>query len=76
MLIYCRSQFTSMAQLMVHGEHKTNWVTISEDEYESMKMTIEVLQDSNLMSQLLESKKDVAAGRVYPAGEVKRRLLG
>lgn len=52
-----------MQKMMIGGEHKTHWVTISEDEYESMKATIEVLSDQNLMEQLIGSKKDIEAGR-------------
>ena len=33
-------------------------ITISTDEYESMKETIEVLSDADLMEQLEESKKN------------------
>jgi len=45
-------------------KHKTTYVTISRDEYESMKATIEVLQDEELMKQLKESEKAIAEGRV------------
>ncbi|MBI4214777.1 hypothetical protein HY546_02170 [archaeon] len=66
-----------MAQQMVFGgEHKTHWVTISEDEYESMRRTIAVLQDSDLMKQLAESQKAKQEGRVSSLKEVKKRLLG
>jgi hypothetical protein len=46
------------------GRHKANWVTISSDEYESMKSTIEVLSDPSLMKQLKQSEEDVKKGRV------------
>ena len=45
------------------GEHKTNWVTISSDEYESMKSTLEVMSDPELLQQIEESREDFKAGR-------------
>jgi len=52
-----------MPELMIHGEHKTRWVTVSADEYESMKETIEVLSDKELVEQLKKSHEDIKAGR-------------
>ena len=45
------------------GEHKANWVTISSDEYESMKSTLEVMSDPELLQQIDESRDDFKAGR-------------
>jgi PHD/YefM family antitoxin component YafN of YafNO toxin-antitoxin module len=45
------------------SEHKAQWVTISNDEYESMKSTIEVLSDSELIEQIKESREDYKSGR-------------
>jgi len=39
------------------------WITISSDEYESMKSTLETLSDSELMQQIEESGDDFKAGR-------------
>jgi len=44
------------------SEHKAHWITISSDEYDSMKSTIEVLSDSELMEQIKESREDFRAG--------------
>jgi len=38
-------------------------VTISNDEYESMKSTLEILSDPELMQQIEESREDFKAGR-------------
>ena len=38
--------------VMRDGNHQAEWVTISTDEYESMKKTIEVLSDKDLMDQI------------------------
>jgi len=40
------------------GKHSTEWITISADEYESMRRTIDVLSDSDLMQQIEEGKKN------------------
>lgn len=60
--------------VVIDGEHKTKWVTISLDEYESMQRTIEVLSDKELMEQLEEAKKDKAAGRAKPLEEFAKEL--
>jgi PHD/YefM family antitoxin component YafN of YafNO toxin-antitoxin module len=46
-----------MATAAITGKHQTGWITISIDEYESMKDTIEVLSDNDVMKQLEEGKK-------------------
>ncbi|MCX9025516.1 MAG: hypothetical protein OIN85_05405 [Candidatus Methanoperedens sp.] len=52
-----------MSEVKTIGEHKTSWVTISNDEYESMKSTLEVLSDTELLEQIKESEEDYKAGR-------------
>ena len=47
-----------MANAAMTGKHQTGWITISMDEYESMKETIEVLSDVDIMEQLEEGRKD------------------
>jgi len=59
-----------MEALQIEGEHKASWVTISTDEYESMKATIEVLSDPELMRQIKESKIAIKEGRVKDLEEV------
>ena len=39
------------------------WVTISSDEYESMKSTLEIISDPELLQQIEMSKEDFKAGR-------------
>lgn len=46
-----------MANAAITGKHQAGWVTISTDEYESMKETIEVLSDVDIMEQIEEGKK-------------------
>lgn len=52
-----------MSEVKTVGEHKTSWITISSDEYESMKSTLEVLSDNELLLQIKESEEDYKAGR-------------
>jgi len=44
-------------------EHKAHRITISSDEYESMKSTLEVLSDSELVEQIKGSKDDYKSGK-------------
>lgn len=41
-----------------------NMIQISRREYEGMKETIEILQDPEMMSQILESEKNIKEGKV------------
>ncbi len=64
-MMFNHSYHKDMNELVAFGEHKARWVTvtISLDEYESMKSTIEVLSDPELMEQIKESRADFKAGR-------------
>jgi PHD/YefM family antitoxin component YafN of YafNO toxin-antitoxin module len=61
-----------MSEQAVHGPHKSEWITISIDEYESMQRTIEVLSDPDLMTQLDEGKRKNTPTREFEelAGEL------
>jgi PHD/YefM family antitoxin component YafN of YafNO toxin-antitoxin module len=61
-----------MTETVRSGKHEAEWITISVDEYESMRRTIEVLSDRNLMEQIREAKKGHAKTRDF--GEVAREL--
>jgi PHD/YefM family antitoxin component YafN of YafNO toxin-antitoxin module len=52
-----------MDEIKASGEHKARWITISSDEYESMKSTLEVFSDPELMEQIKESREDFKVGR-------------
>ena len=54
-----------MATVSAIGKHQSGWITISTDEYESMKETIEVLSDMYIMKQLEEGKKDGTKSRDF-----------
>ena len=49
-------------------------VVMSQDEYDSLIETLEVLGDPELMAALAKSDEDVKAGRVVPWEEVKSEL--
>lgn len=63
-----------MSEAEYFGEHKTQWITISMDEYESMKETLEILSDPELMKQIEESRKDAKAGRLKNVRELLKEL--
>lgn len=44
--------------------HRTTFITIPKDEYDSMIETIEVLKDKELMCQIKDSQKAIREGRV------------
>lgn len=39
-------------------------IKISQKEYEGMKETIEILQSPDMMRQILESEKNIRAGKI------------
>ena len=58
------------SEIKSFGEHKARWVTISSDEYESMKSTLEILSDPELMQQIEMSREDYKAGRYKELSEL------
>jgi len=58
----------------VHGAHKTEWITISVDEYESMKATIETLSSPEAMSKIIRGERELAAGEGRSVDEVRAEL--
>ncbi len=53
-----------------YGKHTTKWVTISLDEYESMKRTIEVMSDNELLKQIQGSRADYREGKYKKLSEL------
>ncbi|NJD51489.1 MAG: hypothetical protein FIB07_01325 [Candidatus Methanoperedens sp.] len=47
-----------MAAASATGKDQSSWITISTDEYESIKETIEILSDIDIIKQLEKGKKD------------------
>lgn len=61
-----------MNETVIHGKHQTEWITISKDEYESMKNTLEILSDKGLMEQITKSNKKGVKSRDFE--EIAREL--
>lgn len=61
-----------MNNILIHGSHETEWVTISRDEYDSMNKTIEILSDRELMLQIKKGKQNVVKSRDFE--EVAKEL--
>ena len=45
-----------MSAHAVRGKHQAEWITISTDEYDSMRRTIDVLSDKEFTTQIREGK--------------------
>lgn len=63
-----------MSESQAHGEHKTRWVTISEDEYESMKATIDILSSPEAMKKITQGEKELAEGKGKTLEQIKKEL--
>ena len=50
-------------ETITQSRHETEWITISLDEYESMKTTIETLSSREAMAKILCGEKELAAGK-------------
>ena len=49
-------------------------VRVSIEEYESMKETLEVLQDKELVGSIARGLEDLRKGRTIPHSEVRKRI--
>jgi len=61
-------------QQIVNSKHEALWITISTDEYESMKATIETLSSPEAMKKIKQGEKELAKGKGKPLEEVKKEL--
>lgn len=61
-------------QKLTHGKHETEWITISVDEYESMKATIETLSNPEAMKKIKQGERELAEGKGKPLEQVKKEL--
>lgn len=53
---------------------KPEAVIMSNEEYESLKETLEIMSDPKLMSDIKKGEEDIKAGRVYDWEDVKKEL--
>ncbi|MFH1364347.1 MAG: hypothetical protein ABIH52_01695 [Candidatus Aenigmatarchaeota archaeon] len=63
-----------MTELKVEGKHEASWVTISTDEYESMKATIEILSSPKAMEKIRKGEAELNAGKGKKLEDVKKEL--
>ena len=56
------------------SEHETVYVTISLDEYESMKATLEILADKKAMIELAQGEKERLEGKGKKLEDLKKEL--
>lgn len=63
-----------MSSSFVHGKHESAWITISVDEYESMKATIETLSSPYAMRKIMRGEKELAEGKGKTPEQIKREL--
>jgi PHD/YefM family antitoxin component YafN of YafNO toxin-antitoxin module len=55
-------------------KHETRWVTISMDEYESMKSTLEILSNPKMRREALKGKKQANEGKTEKLESVLEEL--
>ena len=67
----CSADFSERPSM---GRRVQKTVRIREEEYESLKETIEILGDTELMKSVRKGLDDVRKGRTVPHAEVRRRL--
>jgi PHD/YefM family antitoxin component YafN of YafNO toxin-antitoxin module len=61
-------------ETVAQGKHETQWITISLDEYESMKATIETLSSREAMEKICRGEDELRAGSGRKIDIVKKRL--
>jgi len=61
-------------ETLTQSRHPTEWVTISMDEYESMKATIETLSSREAVEKICRGERELTAGKGKPAEKLKKEL--
>jgi PHD/YefM family antitoxin component YafN of YafNO toxin-antitoxin module len=51
--------------MWIHGKHETEWITMPLEEYDSLKRTIAVLSDENIMAQIQRGRQKNARSRDF-----------
>ena len=64
------AETTKQVVISVNGRNQV--VLISLEEYESMKETIEILKDQNLMKQILVSMEDIKKGNFVNFNDIRK----
>lgn len=63
-----------MSETATNGKHEAKWITISTDEYESMKSTLEILSDPALREEALIGKEQARQGKTKKLADIKKEL--
>jgi len=63
-----------MSETADNEKHVTRWITISTDEYDSMKSTLEILSDPVLREEALKGKEQAIAGKTRKSVDVAKDL--
>ena len=61
-------------QKLAGSKHETEWITLSLDEYESMKATIETLSSHEAMENIRKGEEDIKSGKTKKLEDVKKGL--
>ena len=61
-------------QKLAHSKHETEWITISLDEYESMKATIEILSSHKAMEKIKKGEQELLTGKGKRLEDIKKEL--
>jgi PHD/YefM family antitoxin component YafN of YafNO toxin-antitoxin module len=61
-------------QKLANSKHEAAWITISSDEYESMKATIETLSSPEAMEKIKQGEKELAKGKGKSLEDVKKEF--
>jgi len=61
-------------ETMTQSRHETAWVTISLDEYESLKATIETLSSRDAMEKICRGENELRTGKGKKLEGVKKEL--
>lgn len=63
-----------MSEVEHKEKHETGWITISTDEYESMKSTLEILSDPELRADAIKGKNQAKKGKTKKLTDIKKEL--
>ena len=63
-----------MSEVEYEGKHEAGWITISTDEYESMKSTLEILSDPKLRIDALKGKEQAKKGKTRKLADIAKEL--
>ena len=63
-----------MSETADEGKHEAGWITISTDEYDSMKATLEILSNPELRAEALKGKEQAKKGKTRKLADVTKEL--